>query len=156
MMFDVSSADLTLSPGHWTCSFVCHFNATESIQSCSHFGALNLSYILPSLSYQVFIYTSTEACEGKVLISRGEETCYLSENLEPTQQTRDIDPMLDQCWSTVYDAGPTLIQHRVDVSCLLGSGVRKTARQAATSAKLHAPTNVDDRQRHQLRCSNQC
>ena len=24
-----------------------------------------------------------------------------------------------QCWSTVYDAGPTLDQHWVDVSCLL-------------------------------------
>ena len=43
--------------GHWTCSFVCHFNSTESMQSCSHFGALNLSYTLPSLSYQVLIFT---------------------------------------------------------------------------------------------------
>ena len=25
------------------------------------------------------------------------------------QQTRDIDPMLKQCWATVYDAGPTLV-----------------------------------------------
>ena len=32
-----------------------------------------------------------------------------------TQQTRDIGPMLDQCWSTVYNAGPNW----VDVSCLL-------------------------------------
>ena len=46
-----------LPPGHWTCSFVCHFNSTESIQSCSRFGALNLSYTLPSLSYQVLIST---------------------------------------------------------------------------------------------------
>ena len=29
--------------------------------------------------------------------------------------------MLVQCWSTVYDAGPTLDQHWVDVSCLLGT-----------------------------------
>ena len=36
------------------------------------------------------------------------------------QQTRDIQPMLYQCWSTVYDAGPTLVHHWVDVSCLLG------------------------------------
>ena len=27
--------------------------------------------------------------------------------------------MLDQCWPTVYDVGPTLDQHCVDVSCLL-------------------------------------
>ena len=25
------------------------------------------------------------------------------------QQTRDIDPMLKQCWATVYDAAPTLV-----------------------------------------------
>ena len=46
-----------LPPGHLTCSFVCHFNSTESIQSCSRFGALNLSYTLPYLSYQVLIFT---------------------------------------------------------------------------------------------------
>ena len=28
--------------------------------------------------------------------------------------------MLDQCWPTVYDAGPTLIQHWAIVSCLVG------------------------------------
>ena len=33
-------------PGHCTCSFVCHFNSKESIQSSNHFGALNLSYIV--------------------------------------------------------------------------------------------------------------
>ena len=37
-----------------------------------------------------------------------------------SQQTRYIHPILDQCWSTVYDAGPTLVQYWVDVSCLLG------------------------------------
>ena len=39
----------------------------------------------------------------------------------PTQQTRDIEPLLVQCWSTVYDAGPTLNQQWLNVSCLLGS-----------------------------------
>ena len=37
-----------------------------------------------------------------------------------SQQKRDIDPMLYQCCSTVYDAGPTFVQHWVDVLCLLG------------------------------------
>ena len=37
-----------------------------------------------------------------------------------TQQTRHIYPMFDQGWPTVYDVGPTLVKHRVDVSCLLG------------------------------------
>ena len=35
------------------------------------------------------------------------------------QQTREVDPMLDKCWPTVYDAGPTLALHRINVSCLL-------------------------------------
>ena len=37
-----------------------------------------------------------------------------------TQQTRDIDRMLDQCCASVVDAGTTLVQHSVDVLCLLG------------------------------------
>ena len=38
-----------------------------------------------------------------------------------TQQTRDIRPMLFQCWASVTDAGPTLKQHRANVSCLTHS-----------------------------------
>ena len=37
-----------------------------------------------------------------------------------TQQTPDTDPLLDQCWPSVVDGGPTLIQQWVIVSCLLG------------------------------------
>ena len=37
-----------------------------------------------------------------------------------SQQTRDIHPLLYQCWPTVFDAGPTLKQHWVNVPCLLG------------------------------------
>ena len=36
------------------------------------------------------------------------------------QQTRDIEPMLVQCWPALYDVGPTLNQHLFNVSCLLG------------------------------------
>ena len=35
-------------------------------------------------------------------------------------QTRYIASMLAQCWDSVEDGGPTLSQHRVNVSCLLG------------------------------------
>ena len=35
------------------------------------------------------------------------------------QQTQEIDPMLVRCWSTVYDAGPTLNKHWVNLLCLL-------------------------------------
>ena len=36
-----------------------------------------------------------------------------------TQQTRDIDPILIQCWASVEDDGPVLIQEWVDVFCTL-------------------------------------
>ena len=39
---------------------------------------------------------------------------------EDSQQTRDFHPMLVQYWPIVYDAGPALYQHWVNVSCLLG------------------------------------
>ena len=35
------------------------------------------------------------------------------------QQTRDYEPVLFYCWSTVCDAGPTLKQHWLNISCLL-------------------------------------
>ena len=31
----------------------------------------------------------------------------------------NVGQMLDQCWANVVDGGPTLVQHWVDVSCLL-------------------------------------
>ena len=30
-----------------------------------------------------------------------------------------MDPMLDKCWASVEDGGPTLVQHWVDVSYLM-------------------------------------
>ena len=41
----------------WSLDLFIRVLSTESIQSCSHLGALNLSYTLPSLSYQVLIFT---------------------------------------------------------------------------------------------------
>ena len=58
---------------------------------------------------------------------------YFSHPLEPRQdiqsivpftyfqQTRHIDPLLDQCWANVVDGGPTLIQHWIGVSYLVDS-----------------------------------
>ena len=37
-----------------------------------------------------------------------------------TQQTRHMGLMLEQCWANVVDGGPTLVQHWIDVLCLLG------------------------------------
>ena len=38
-----------------------------------------------------------------------------------SQQTRRLDPMLFQCWSSAVGGGPILKQHRVKCSRLLGS-----------------------------------
>ena len=38
-----------------------------------------------------------------------------------SQQTRRLDPMLFQCWSSAVGGGPILKQHWVKCSCLLGS-----------------------------------
>ena len=40
-----------------------------------------------------------------------------------SQQTRHIDPVLDQCRPTVTYIGPALVHHWIDVSCLLGYGI---------------------------------
>ena len=37
-----------------------------------------------------------------------------------SQQTRDIDDVLVQCWHIVCDDGPTLNQHMINAPCLLG------------------------------------
>ena len=38
-----------------------------------------------------------------------------------TQQARVTNPLMVQCWSSFYDAGPTLTHQCVNVSCLLGT-----------------------------------
>ena len=44
---------------------------------------------------------------------------YIVINSSIPYQTRNVEPMLVQCWSTVYDAGPTMNQHRLNVSLLV-------------------------------------
>ena len=41
-----------------------------------------------------------------------------------TQQARVIDPLMDQCWASFYDAGTTLTQQWLNASCLLGTKLR--------------------------------
>ena len=52
--------------------------------------------------------------------------------------TRNLSPMLDQCWANVVDGGPTLVKHWVDVSCLLGYRV-------GLHSKLNKHTNTLER-----------
>ena len=46
---------------------------------------------------------------------------YAQASKHPTQQARDIDPMLFYCLADVEDGGPALKQHWVNVLCLLGT-----------------------------------
>ena len=39
------------------------------------------------------------------------------------QQTRYVEPMSFYCWASVADNGPTLKQHWLNVSCLLGHNI---------------------------------
>ena len=63
---------------------------------------------------------------------KGYFLCYFNISLQHrhvdvrTQQSQYVGPMLSQCWSTVYDAGPTLAQHRANVLCLLGPDIMIT------------------------------
>ena len=104
-----------LPPGHWTCSFVCHLNSTESIESCSRFGALNSSYALPSLSYQVLILTkASEAFEGEVPCPR-------------TQHLNNVSRLRGE-------------KHDIYLKILHHAAGFETARQAAISTERHALT----------------
>ena len=47
--------------------------------------------------------------------------CGLKRFTPSSQQTRDADPLLAQCWSSVSDPGPTLYQQWVNIPCLLGN-----------------------------------
>ena len=39
---------------------------------------------------------------------------------DPVLIPGDVHTMLGKCWASVGDAGPTLTQHCVNVSCLMG------------------------------------
>ena len=42
-----------------------------------------------------------------------------------TQQTRDMNQMLGQCWTSIVDGGPILTQHWIHVSCLMDRDCEK-------------------------------
>ena len=117
---DIKSEDLSpdytfYSPGHWTCSFVCYFNSTESIQSCSHFAAhctyRTHCYLYPN--WYSFSPESNETFEGEVPCLR--------------TQHRNIVPRL---------RGE---KHDFSQKILHQAGF-ETARQGATLSKRHALT----------------
>ena len=105
---------LILPPGHWTHLFVCHFNSTERIQSCSrsaHWTYRTLCHLCPT-RYS-FSHKSTEAFVGEV----------------PCQRTQHLNNV------------PRLREEEHDNSLkILHQAGFETARQAATSAEHHALT----------------
>ena len=68
-------------------------------------------------SDSALLYHTNRTVFLRAKVVRGRSLLY-----EPaSQQTRGIHPILFQCWHTVFDAGPTLKQHWVNVPCLLAS-----------------------------------
>ena len=63
----------------------------------------------------ILVHTQTPSYQIHWVVHRGSfRTCLI-------QQTRDIHPMLVQCWVSVVDDEPTLYKHWVNVSCFLSS-----------------------------------
>ena len=54
-----------------------------------------------------------------------------------TQQARDIEPVLGQCWADVVDGGPTSTQHWFNVPCLQGSHRQFNLCQIKNNAYFH-------------------
>ena len=44
--------------------------------------------------------------------------------IDDLQQIRYVEPMLFYCWASVADNRPTLKQHWLNVSCLLGHNIK--------------------------------
>ena len=58
---------------------------------------------------------------------------------DTTGRLQDVYPFLIQCWPTVFDAGPTLNQHRVNLSCVLGYHITLLYLQSQRSPFLPYP-----------------
>ena len=59
-----------------------------------------------------------------------------------SQQTKYVDPMLVLCWARVCNANPTLKQHCVNISCLLGCEARIIMTESSLSNVKFAFTNL--------------
>ena len=71
-------------------------------------------------SFQYFSDSLLCIFSGSILFIRCPNVSCSSDSHSATRQTRAVDPRMAQCWRTVRDAGPTLSQHWVNGSCLLG------------------------------------
>ena len=111
-----------------------HFNSPGSIHSCCHFGALNLSYILASLSYQVRIYS----CSQYIYIDN-RQYCAISHRILGHKQRNNVptlrgekhenlsltgfEPGSDNCKSPHSNHCVTSISTHISMSSLLWPGL---------------------------------
>ena len=79
---------------------------------CSPTRRLNVLFYMNKICTDIVLIYCSYANKEKVVFASLYLLCYLCYlyNVAHTQETRGTDPSLDQCWATVYDAGPTLIQ----------------------------------------------
>ena len=84
-----------------------------------------------------------------------------------TQQTRHSYPMFDQCWPTVYDVGPTLVKHLVNVLYLPGKqftlcftqacgqgSTRPASKASSSTAKVSKSTSRESKLARSPSCSS--
>ena len=95
-------------------------NCQPRNQSCQHFvWLLRSTTTWPPVGLAAITRRTLPQCLPRYLRGqrRGGGLVLMCLNAYP----RNIEPLLVQCWSTVYDAGPTLNQQWLNVSCLPGS-----------------------------------
>ena len=103
-----------ITPGHWTCSFMYHFNSLLEHTALAAISALGTSRTHCHLCPTRYSFTpeSSEACEGKVPCLR-------------TQHRNNVPILRGE-------------KHDISLKILHQAGF-ETARQAVTLAKLRAP-----------------
>ena len=78
-----------------------------------------------------------------VVVMIRETECQMGGGGEGSQQTLHIHQMLEHCCFSVADGGPTMYQHWVNVSCLLGACTHNKHTQCPILL-YHCWASVDD------------
>ena len=79
------------SPGHWTCSFMCHFNSTESIQSCSHIGASQKTQNI----CMRFVHCWTNVEQVNMVLKKDRQWCLDRINIENPRRMNGLFSLRD-------------------------------------------------------------
>ena len=89
-------------PGAWLYIWIDAVSIVDAAASVTRCASIGLMFAQRSSN-----------CVSPILPWRA-QTCIMS---PPPRKTRDVDPMLVWCWTTVYNAGSTLSQHWLNASC---------------------------------------